>query len=102
MPWSEVREIRKLGWHIGTHTVSHPNLSNLAAEDPGGEVIREESDRCNGIIEENKGLRPAGLRLHQYQMEQLRRGRGKEEVQVWPTVDRGIGIRGGRQTHSLR
>ena len=46
MPWSEIRELRDLGWHIGTHTVSHPNLSNLAAEDPEGEVLREELDRC--------------------------------------------------------
>ena len=75
MPWSEVRELRDLGWHIGAHTVSHPNLSNLAAEDPGGEVLREELDRCNRVIEENMGFVPAGLRLHRHQLEQRGRGR---------------------------
>ena len=58
MPWSEVRELRGLGWHIGAHTISHPNLSNLAAEDPEGEVLREELDRCNRVIEENLGFVP--------------------------------------------
>ena len=47
-----------MGWHIGAHTVSHPNLSNLAAEDMDGEVIREELDRCNRVIEENMGFVP--------------------------------------------
>ena len=58
MPWSELQELRDLGWHIGAHTVSHPNLSNLAAEDPEGEVLREELDRCNQVIEENMGFVP--------------------------------------------
>ena len=58
MPWAELRELRELGWHIGAHTVSHPNLSNLAADDPDGEVLREELDRCNRVIEENMGFVP--------------------------------------------
>ena len=58
MPWSEVRELRELGWHIGAHTVSHPNLSNLAAEDTDRQIIREELDRCNRVIEENLGFVP--------------------------------------------
>ena len=58
MPWSETRELRELGWHIGANTVSRPNLSNRAAEDPEGEVLREELDRCNHVIDENMGFVP--------------------------------------------
>ena len=58
MGWTEVMELRQAGWHIGAHTISHPNLSQLAKEDPEGQVLREELDRCNRVIEENLGFVP--------------------------------------------
>lgn len=58
MTWAEIKELSQAGWHMGAHTISHPNLSELAAEDPDGAVIREELDRCNRVIEENLGFTP--------------------------------------------
>ena len=58
MTWDEIGELREAGWHIGAHTVSHPNLSELSVEDPTGERLREELDRCNETIQANLGLTP--------------------------------------------
>lgn len=58
MTWSEIKELKSAGWHIGAHTVSHPNLSNLTAQDTDGQIIRYELDRCNQVIEENLGFIP--------------------------------------------
>ena len=58
MSWDEIGELREAGWHIGAHTVSHPNLSELSVEDPTGDVLREELDRCNQTIRENLGFTP--------------------------------------------
>ena len=59
MTWDEIRELREeAGWHIGAHTVSHPNLSDLSVEDPEGEVLRTELDRCNETIQRNLGFTP--------------------------------------------
>ena len=58
MSWEEIRELRQAGWHIGAHTISHPNLSELSLEDPDGEILRTELDRCNRVIHENLGFTP--------------------------------------------
>ncbi len=58
MTWDEIGELAETGWHIGAHTVSHPNLSELSVEDATGERLREELDRCNEAIEANLGFRP--------------------------------------------
>ena len=58
LTWREVAELRESGWLIGAHTVSHPNLSDLSVQDPSGERLRTELDRCIGTIEENLGYRP--------------------------------------------
>ena len=58
MSWKEIWELRESGWHIGAHTVSHPNLSDLSIEDPSGKILREELDRSNAMIEENLGFKP--------------------------------------------
>jgi len=42
MTWEELAELIELGWHIGSHTHTHPNLSQLYGEDPTGEKIRQE------------------------------------------------------------
>ena len=36
MSWDEIGELIEAGWHIGAHTVTHPNLSELSLEDPMG------------------------------------------------------------------
>ena len=58
MTWDEIGQLRELGWSVGAHTVSHPNLSDLSVEDPSGERMAIELDRCNETIEENLGFRP--------------------------------------------
>jgi peptidoglycan/xylan/chitin deacetylase (PgdA/CDA1 family) len=34
MSWADIRGLMADGWHIGAHTVTHPNLSDLVADDP--------------------------------------------------------------------
>ncbi|MBM3934620.1 MAG: polysaccharide deacetylase family protein [SAR202 cluster bacterium] len=58
MTWDDIREMRAGGWLIGAHTISHPNLSDLFVEDPSGEVLRTELDRCNETIKSNLGFMP--------------------------------------------
>lgn len=58
MTWDEIGELQTLGWSIGAHTVSHPNLSDLSLADPTGERMAIELDRCNEFIEKNLGFRP--------------------------------------------
>ena len=59
MTWEELGELREAGWHIGAHTISHPDLSELAAQDPEGEILRVELDRSNETIRQNLGFVPA-------------------------------------------
>ena len=58
MRWEEVRELVAAGWHIGAHTVTHPNLSKLASQDPDGEKLRWELEECDATIERELGLKP--------------------------------------------
>ena len=58
MTWDEVRELVGAGWHIGAHTVTHPNLSKLVAEDPDGEKLRWELETCDATIERELGFAP--------------------------------------------
>ena len=58
MTWQELDEMREAGWSIGAHTVSHPDLSELSLEDPSGDRLRVELDRCNETIERNLGFVP--------------------------------------------
>ena len=56
--WDQVRELVDFGWHIGAHTVTHPNLSALVAEDPDGERLEEELEGCDRRIEKELGAAP--------------------------------------------
>jgi len=56
MTWDELRELVELGWHIGSHTVNHPNLSALSVEDPSGEKIRAELEQCDATLKQELGL----------------------------------------------
>jgi peptidoglycan/xylan/chitin deacetylase (PgdA/CDA1 family) len=58
MTWEDLRELVQANWHIGAHTISHPNLSMLSEEDPDGKILRVELDRCNQVIERNLGFTP--------------------------------------------
>ena len=55
MTWDEVRELMANGWHLGAHTVTHPNLSELHVEDPSGEKIAAELDQCNETLQRELG-----------------------------------------------
>jgi peptidoglycan/xylan/chitin deacetylase (PgdA/CDA1 family) len=59
MTWEEIGELNEAGWHIAAHTVSHPNLSDLSVENPTGDVLRTELDRCNETMRQNLGFVPA-------------------------------------------
>lgn len=52
LEWSQVREMRKAGMEIGTHTFSHPNLALLARE-----AVEVELKRSKDIMEQRLGER---------------------------------------------
>jgi peptidoglycan/xylan/chitin deacetylase (PgdA/CDA1 family) len=58
MTWDEVRELVQAGWHIGAHTVTHPNLSTLVAADPDGQRLAWELETSDAAIELELGIRP--------------------------------------------
>lgn len=58
MRWEEIGELMAAGWHIGAHTVTHPNLSKLSTEDPTGEKIRAELEGCNATLKKQLGITP--------------------------------------------
>ena len=58
MTWDEVRELVELGWHMGAHTVTHPNLSELAKADPQGTKLRAELEDCDATLTRELGTPP--------------------------------------------
>jgi hypothetical protein len=56
MTWEETGELAELGWHIGAHTVTHPNLSELVAEDPAGDKLQWELETCDAALKKYLGL----------------------------------------------
>ncbi len=58
MTWDEVRELVAGGWHIGAHTVTHPNLSALVTKDPTGAELRRELEDCDATLTEHLGITP--------------------------------------------
>ncbi len=58
MTWEEIGELMAAGWHIGSHTHTHPNLSDLSAADPSGEQVRQELERCDEILKKELGIEP--------------------------------------------
>ena len=57
MSWDQVGEIIDLGWHLGAHTVTHPNLSKLVENDPDGKKIAWELDESNYILHKQLGIK---------------------------------------------
>ncbi|MBT4099157.1 MAG: polysaccharide deacetylase family protein [Gemmatimonadetes bacterium] len=58
LTWAQISELVESGWHIGAHTVTHPNLSALVAEDPQGEKLQWELETCDQEIEKELGIKP--------------------------------------------
>jgi peptidoglycan/xylan/chitin deacetylase (PgdA/CDA1 family) len=58
MTWEEIKELINDGWSIGSHTHTHPNLSELAAKDPSGELIRWELEKNDSILEKELSIKP--------------------------------------------
>ena len=56
--WEETRSLMEMGWLIGAHTHTHPNLSALSVEDPSGARIREELSICDEILNRELGVVP--------------------------------------------
>jgi peptidoglycan/xylan/chitin deacetylase (PgdA/CDA1 family) len=56
MSWEELRRLRAAGWEVGSHTVSHPRLTDLDDQSLGAELLRSRRDceerlgeRCRSI-----------------------------------------------------
>ncbi len=58
MTWDEIGGLHQAGWHIGAHTVTHPNLSELVARDPQGEQLQWELESCDATLQRELGLTP--------------------------------------------
>jgi peptidoglycan/xylan/chitin deacetylase (PgdA/CDA1 family) len=58
MAWEEAGELVALGWHIGAHTVTHPNLSDLLSKDPTGEELSRELEACDETLKKQLGIVP--------------------------------------------
>ena len=58
LTWDEIRGLRDAGWSIGAHTVTHPNLSALVADDPEGTALLAEFDENDAEIEREIGAAP--------------------------------------------
>jgi peptidoglycan/xylan/chitin deacetylase (PgdA/CDA1 family) len=58
MTWDEIAQLMELGWGIGGHTVSHPNLSRLSYTDPDGDLIEQELRTADAEIERKLGEKP--------------------------------------------
>ena len=56
LTWDEVREISSAGWEIGSHTVSHPHLSDLSIE-----AARRELDESKHDIARRIGHAPVSF-----------------------------------------
>jgi peptidoglycan/xylan/chitin deacetylase (PgdA/CDA1 family) len=60
LTWDQVRELKRVGIHFGSHTVTHPQLRTLSAE-----VVRDEIQRSKETIEEKLGS-PVGTFAYPY------------------------------------
>ena len=58
MKWDEIGELIDVGWQIGAHTHTHPNLSHLSASDASGEIIRLELEKNDNILMNKLGIQP--------------------------------------------
>ena len=54
----EIVQLMELGWGIGGHTVSHPNLSRLSYTDPDGDQLEQELRTADAAFERKLGEKP--------------------------------------------
>ena len=58
MTWEDIRGLVREGWHIGAHTVTHPNLSELSTTDPAGTILIKELEACDNTLYAELGRQP--------------------------------------------
>ncbi len=58
MTWEEIGRLMEAGWHIGAHTHTHPNLSELSTKDASGDAVRAELTKCDEILNRELGVEP--------------------------------------------
>ena len=58
LSWDDIARLKELGWGIGGHTASHPNLSRLACTDPDGDQLEQELRIADAEIERHLGEKP--------------------------------------------
>ncbi len=58
MNWSDIKALLDAGWQVGSHTHTHPNLSELSENDPSGETIRLEMETSDNILIKELGIQP--------------------------------------------
>ncbi len=58
MNWDEIAQLMALGWGIGGHTVSHPNLSRLSHTDPDGDQLERELRSADADMKRYLGVQP--------------------------------------------
>jgi len=56
MTWDEIRDLMSAGWQIGSHLHNHFNLAYLSKKDPSGALIREQMEKCDGILHKHLGI----------------------------------------------
>ena len=56
MTWEELGELLASGWLIGSHLHNHYNLAYLRRKDATGGLIREQMERCDGLVKRHLGV----------------------------------------------
>jgi peptidoglycan/xylan/chitin deacetylase (PgdA/CDA1 family) len=56
MSWDEAAELVGDAWGIGSHMHNHIGLDYLAKKDPAGGLIREQMERCDGLLQKHLGI----------------------------------------------
>ena len=54
----DIRGLVNDGWHIGAHTVTHPDLSELVKTDPHGDLLRKELQANDATLTAKLGRQP--------------------------------------------
>ena len=57
MSWEQVHDLLDSGWEVGAHTLSHPRLTRVLAEQ-GPEEVRREIEESNQILRRRLGIEP--------------------------------------------
>lgn len=55
--WRQVEALLQSGWEVGAHTLTHPRLTQLLAQE-GAEAVRGEIEKSNQMLRDRLGLEP--------------------------------------------